>query len=178
MHERAHCFKETANHQLPVVAVFWIIWTVSTEEYSSLIQNLMQILWSTCSVILNVTATQYRCSFNCIYHPHWLVQWSHHCSHMCIPVHSPWLPDYIDVAQTVPVTLTMAGLFRTNFVYYSWIYRHTLFCFAFCFIVLSRCCDFTNWRQDSLPAKWLRNLQYLWAIPVWIPSDPAGIYLT
>ena len=27
---------------------------------------------------------------------------------MCIPVHSPWLPGYIDVTQTV--TLTMAGL--------------------------------------------------------------------
>ena len=30
---------------------------------------------------------------------------------MCIPVHSPWLPGYIDVTQTVLVTLTMVGLF-------------------------------------------------------------------
>ena len=30
---------------------------------------------------------------------------------MRITVHSPWLPGYIDVAQTVLVTLTMAGLF-------------------------------------------------------------------
>ena len=36
--------------------------------------------------------------------PHWRVQWSCHCSHMCIPVHSPWLPGFI-------VILTMAGLF-------------------------------------------------------------------
>ena len=30
---------------------------------------------------------------------------------MRIPVHSPWLPGYIDVAQTVLVILTMGGLF-------------------------------------------------------------------
>ena len=32
-------------------------------------------------------------------------------SHMHIPVHSPWLPGYINDAQAVPITLTMAGLF-------------------------------------------------------------------
>ena len=31
--------------------------------------NLMQICCSTCSVILNATATQYTCSLNGIYHP-------------------------------------------------------------------------------------------------------------
>ena len=30
---------------------------------------------------------------------------------MCIPVHSPWLPGYTDIMQTVLVILTMAGLF-------------------------------------------------------------------
>ena len=30
---------------------------------------------------------------------------------MCILVHSPWLPGYTDVVQTVLVILTMAGLF-------------------------------------------------------------------
>ena len=30
---------------------------------------------------------------------------------MCIPVHSPWLPGYIDVTQTIPVIVTMARLF-------------------------------------------------------------------
>ena len=69
---------------------FWIIGIVSTEEFSSLMQNLMQIHCSTCSVILNVTATQYTCSLNSVYCPHWLVQWRCHCSHMCIPVHCPW----------------------------------------------------------------------------------------
>ena len=49
-------------------------------------------------LILNVTATQYTCSLNGVYHPHWLVQWSHQCSRMCIPVHCPWLPGYINVA--------------------------------------------------------------------------------
>ena len=50
------------------------------------------------SVILNATATQYTCPLNGSYCPHWLVQWSHHCSHTCIPVPSPWLPGYIQVA--------------------------------------------------------------------------------
>ena len=79
---------------------FWIIQIVSMEECSSLTQNLMQICCSTCSVILNVTATQYTGSLNGIYCPHWPVQWSHHCSCMCIPVHSPWLPGYLHVVQT------------------------------------------------------------------------------
>ena len=83
-HEWAGC-AEAANHQLPVAAAFWIIWIVSTEKCSSLMQNLMQIHCSTHSVILNVMVTPYTCSLNGIYHPHWLV----HCSPMCIPVHSP-----------------------------------------------------------------------------------------
>ena len=88
--------------QSPVAHVaLWTTQTVSTEEYSNLTQNLIQIRWPTCSVILNATATQYTCSLNCIYHPHWLVQWSCHCSHMRIPVHFPWLPSYINVVQTV-----------------------------------------------------------------------------
>ena len=88
---------------------FWIIRIVSAEEWSSLTQNLMQIGYFTCSVILNATATQYTCSLNGIYHPHWLVQWSRHCSHVCIPVHSPWLPGHTNVMQTLPVILTMVG---------------------------------------------------------------------
>ena len=74
-------------------------------------QNLMQIRCSTISVILNATATQYTHSLNGIYCPCWLVQWSYHCLHIHIPVHSPWLPDYIDVVQTILVILTIAGLF-------------------------------------------------------------------
>ena len=71
----------------------------------------MQICRSTRSVIVNAMATQYTLSFNDIYRPHWLVQWSRHCSLIRIPVHSPWLPGYIDVVQTILIILTMAGLF-------------------------------------------------------------------
>ena len=63
------------------------------------------------SLILNVMATQYTSSLNGIYCPHWLEQWSHHCSCMRILVHSPWLTGYIDVVQTILIILTMAGLF-------------------------------------------------------------------
>ena len=68
-------------------------------------------------VILNVKATQYTCSLNWVYCPHWLVQWNRHCSCMCIPVHPPWLPGYIDVAQTVLVILTIDGVFRADLIY-------------------------------------------------------------
>ena len=111
MHERVHYHNEAANHQLPIAAGFWIIWIVSVEECSSLMQNLMQIHCSTCSGILNVTATQNTCSLNGVYCPHWPVQWSCHSSHMCIPVHSPWLPGGTDDVQTIFIILTMAGLF-------------------------------------------------------------------
>ena len=88
MHEKACCHDEAANHQLLIAADFWIIWVVSAEECSTLKQNLTQIHCSTWWVILNVMATQYTCSLNNIYHPHWLGQWSHRCSCMHIPVHS------------------------------------------------------------------------------------------
>ena len=68
------CCDEAANHQLPTGEAFWIIQIASLEECSSLTQNLMQIHFATCSVIFNVTATQYTCSLNGIYRPHWLVQ--------------------------------------------------------------------------------------------------------
>ena len=88
-------------------------------------QNSRQICCSTCSVILNVTVTQYMCSLNGIYCPHWLVQWSHHCSHMCILVHSPWRPGYMDVMHTILVILTMAGLFPDKPLYiYIYIYTY------------------------------------------------------
>ena len=111
MHEWVHRHDEAASYQLPIAVAFWIIWIVSTEECSSLMQNLMQIHCSTHSVILNAMATQYTCSVNGVYHPHWLVQWSHHYSLMHIPVHSLWLPGYIDVTEIILVILTMAGLF-------------------------------------------------------------------
>ena len=103
MHEWVHCHDEAANHQLPIAVAFWVIQIVSVEERSSLTQNLMPILCSAHSVILNATDTQYTRSLNSVYHPHRLVQWSRQCSCMCIVVHSPWLPGYIDVTQTVLV---------------------------------------------------------------------------
>ena len=108
------CMRRRVVIKLPITlaVVSWITRIGSEEECSNLMQNWMQIHCSTHSVILNVMATQYTCSLNSIYHPHWLVQWSHHCSHMRIPVHSPWLSGYIDVAQTVLIILTVAGLFR------------------------------------------------------------------
>ena len=111
VHERVHCHEEAADHQLPIAADFWIIWIVSVEECSSSRLNLIQIHCSIHAVILNVTATQYTYSLNSIYRPHWLVQWSRHCLHMHIPVHSPHLPGYIDVTQTVLVMLTTVGHF-------------------------------------------------------------------
>ena len=126
MHETvgwAHCCVEAASPQLPISVAFWISWIVSPKECSSLMQTLMQIHCSAHSVILNVTTTQYTCSLGGICCPHWLVQWSPHCSHVHIPVHSPWLPGYINVTQNVLVILTMAGLFldRTH-VYHKVIY--------------------------------------------------------
>ena len=69
MHEWAYCPDEAANHQLPMAVVFWIIQIVSTEEYSKLMQNLIQIKCSTCSVILNAMATQCTCSLDGFYLP-------------------------------------------------------------------------------------------------------------
>ena len=54
--------------------------------------------------------------FECDNHTvHMLTQW---CllllltsSSVCIPVHSPWLPGYINVVQTLLIILTMTGLF-------------------------------------------------------------------
>ena len=117
MLERVCYTDEAANHQFPIAAAFWIIWIVSMQKCSSLTQNVMQICSSPHSVILNATATQYACSLNRAYHPHWPVQWSRHCSPMCIPVHSPWLPGYMDVAQTVLIILTMAGLLLEDYIY-------------------------------------------------------------
>ena len=110
-HEQVHCHDEAANHHLPIAVAFWIIWIGYVEECWNLTQNLMQIRWSAPSVILNVMATQYICSLNGVYCPHWWVEWSHHCLYMCIPVHSPWLPGYINVVQTVLIIPTIVGHF-------------------------------------------------------------------
>ena len=82
---------------------------------------------STCSVILNAIATEYTCSFNVLYHPHWLIQWSFHCSHMHIPVHSPWLPAYINVTQTILVISTMIEVFLDRPYILTWLFIRLIF---------------------------------------------------
>ena len=114
MHELVLCCDVAANHQLPTAAAFWIIWIVSAEECSSLMQNLVQIRCSAHLVTLNATATHYTYStastvkLSLFMHAH-SREWS------------PWLPGYIDVMQTVLIILTMAGLFpdRLHISYYS-----------------------------------------------------------
>ena len=129
IHEWTYYHDKAANHQLPIDTASWTIRIVSTEECSSLTQYLMHIHCCPCSVILNVMATQYICSLDSVYCPHWLVQWSHHWSRMHIPVHSPCLPGYIHVTQTILVKLTMAGLFLDRpHIYTNWILKsHLLF---------------------------------------------------
>ena len=41
---------------------------------------------------------------------------------MLIPVQSPWLPGYINVAQTILIVLTMAALFLDRLYIYDYIY--------------------------------------------------------
>ena len=48
MHEQVCCHDEAVNYLLPTGVAFWIIQIVSGEEYSSLMQNMMQIY---CSLI-------------------------------------------------------------------------------------------------------------------------------
>ena len=98
MHEWAHCHDEAANNQLLIAVAFWITWIVSEDECSSLAQNLKQIYCCTQSITLKAMATQYTCSLNNAYCPHWCVRWSRHCPPTCIPVHSPWLLGYTNIA--------------------------------------------------------------------------------
>ena len=67
------------------------------------------------------------CSPKDIYRPHWLVQWSYHCSCMYTPVHSPWLPGYINVTQTILIIINNGWTFSGQTLYinthtYSYIY--------------------------------------------------------
>ena len=84
---------------------FWLIPIVSVEECSSFTQNWIQICCSTCSVILNAVATRHTPPPSLT----GTVKLSLFTMH--IPSHSPWLPRYINVVQTILVILTMAGLF-------------------------------------------------------------------
>ena len=77
----------------------------------------------------------------------WPLQWSRHCSCMCIPIHSPWLPGYINVMQTVFITLIRAGLFLDFFsplrmnliftIYSEYIYSY-LYMYRFIYLYIYR----------------------------------------
>ena len=133
MNKQACCHDEIANHQFPIDAAFWIIQIVSTEERSSLMQNVMQTRFSTHAVILNGQLHSTDAHSRVSYHPHWLVEWIRHCSRMRIPVHSPCSLGYIGVAQTILIILTVAWLFpdrpricldlvsTTSFTFFGWI---------------------------------------------------------
>ena len=84
IYEQVHCRDEAANHQLLIAAGFWIIRIVSIEECSSLMQIWCRFI-ALFAQLFWMRWSQYTCSLNGIYHPQWLVQWSHHCPHM----HSP-----------------------------------------------------------------------------------------
>ena len=85
------------------------------EECSRLMQNLMQIHCSTCSVILNAMTTQYTWALNGIYHAHWLTStvksslFTHaHSSplplaarlHWCCANCSHYIKQWVDFFQT------------------------------------------------------------------------------
>ena len=64
MNEQVCCCDEAANHQLPIAAAFWIIWIVSAEECSSLMQNLIADL------LLYLLS-----HFECVSHTVHMTQW-------------------------------------------------------------------------------------------------------
>ena len=94
-----------------LLKAFWIIPIVSVEECSSLRQDSMQICCPIRSFWMQRPHSTHAHSMASTIVPHWLVQWRCPCSHTHIPVHSPWLPGYIDVVQSPLIVLTMARLF-------------------------------------------------------------------
>ena len=110
MHEWASCRNEAANHQLPITVTFSITHIVP--------QGMFKLSTKFDADLLLYLLSHFECEGHTVHMftqwclpPHWLVKWSWYCSHMRIPVHSPWLPGYINVSQTVFTILTMAGLF-------------------------------------------------------------------
>ena len=98
------------NQQLPIAAASWLVCIFRREMF-------------TLSAKFDADSLLYWLSnFECNGHtahvltqrhlpPPLLVLWSCHCSRVCIPVPSSWLPGYIDVMQTVLLILTMVRLF-------------------------------------------------------------------
>ena len=134
MHERAHCHDEAANHQWPIALQSLNHLNSFCGGMFKLNAKFEQMHCSTHSVILNAMATQYTCSLNGVFCPHWPLRWSHHSSNMHIPLHCPWLPGYMYVMQTVLDILTMARLLlerhscvcvHTHTHIHIYIYMHT-----------------------------------------------------
>ena len=65
MHEQACYCDKAASHHLPIAAAFWIIWIVSAEECSSLMQNLIADL-------LLYLLSHFECDSRIV---HMLTQW-------------------------------------------------------------------------------------------------------
>ena len=118
--EWLHCF-EAADHWQPIAAAFRIIQIVSTEECSGLTQNLMQSRRSTRSAVVSATPHGTRAHSVAPTAPR-LVQGRCQCSHTHVPVPSPWPPGYAEVAQTILIVLTMAGLFPDEPCIFLYIY--------------------------------------------------------
>ena len=109
MHERACCQNEAANHQLSIAAAFWIIQSFHGGPFElNAKSDANALLYSfshfECNGHTVQTLTQQHPP------PHWLIQWSCHCSRMGIPIHSQ-LPCCTDVAKTLLIILTTAGIF-------------------------------------------------------------------
>ena len=108
IHEWAHCCDEAANHQLAIAVAFGIM------PPNRFCGGMFKLNAKSDAYSLLCLLSHFECDGHTV---HMLTQWchcpplpgkmSHHCSHMYIPVHSPWLPSYIDVMQTIIVMLTM-----------------------------------------------------------------------
>ena len=95
-------------HQLSIAAAFWL------NFHGGMFQLNVEFDADSLLFLLNLNV---MASLSSVYHPNWLVQWSHHCSCMRIPVHCPWLPGYINAAQTVLIVLTMVRKWRSQRTY-------------------------------------------------------------
>ena len=110
MHEWAHGCDKAANHHLPIAAAFWIIWIVP--------RGMLKLNAKFDADLLLYSLSHFECDGHTV---HMLTQWclpslltntaeSSLFTHACVPVHSPWLPGYTDVVQTILLVLTKAGL--------------------------------------------------------------------
>ena len=84
----------SCHHQLPIAAAFWIIWIVSMEECSSLMQNLMQsLLQIHCS-----TCSHFECNSHTV---HIFTQW-----HLLPPLTSTVKSSLFTHEHSSPLSLT------------------------------------------------------------------------